>query len=239
MKKLFFAILLLVFLASCDKDPAFIEARFSVLGDSYSAFEGYVYPDSNKVWRGFPTIGVTGPELMWWSLVAEKTGWTLEKNNSYSASLICNMDHEDYGEHSYIRRMNNLGNPDVIFIFGGTNDIFDEAPLGDYIYANWTEEQLCMFRPALAYLLDQMQQIYPDAKLCMLIDMDLCSGGVDVSIRDAFIESMHVVANHYHVKSIDLNYIVKQKWHPNVDGQQSIATQILEAFLKDKEYLKH
>lgn len=239
MKKTVVAILLLVFLASCGKDSVFIKARFSVLGDSYSAFEGYVDPDSNKVWWGFPTIGVTGPELMWWSLVADETGWTLEKNNSYSASLICNMEHEGYGEHSYIRRMNNLGNPDVIFIFGGTNDVFDEVPLGDYIYANWTEEQLCMFRPALAYLLDQMQQIYPDAKLCMLIDMDLCSGGVDVSVRDAFIESMHVVANHYHVKSIDLNYIIKQKWHPNVDGQQSIATQILDAFLKDNDYLKH
>jgi hypothetical protein len=73
----------------------------------------------------------------------------------------------------------------------------------------------------------------------MLIDMDLCSGGVDVSVRDAFIESMHVVANHYHVKCIDLNFIIKQKWHPNVDGQQSIATQILDAFLKDNDYLKH
>ncbi|MBQ3354998.1 MAG: hypothetical protein IJG41_07610 [Bacteroidales bacterium] len=239
MKKTVVAILLLVFLASCGKDSVFIKARFSVLGDSYSAFEGYVDPDSNKVWWGFPTIGVTGPELMWWSLVADETGWTLEKNNSYSASLICNMEHEGYSEHSYIRRMNNLGNPDVIFIFGGTNDVFDEVPLGDYIYANWTEEQLCMFRPALAYLLDQMQQIYPDAKLCMLIDMDLCSGGVDVSVRDAFIESMHVVANHYHVKCIDLNFIIKQKWHPNVDGQQSIATQILDAFLKDNDYLKH
>ena len=72
MKKTVVAILLLVFLASCGKDSVFIKARFSVLGDSYSAFEGYVDPDSNKVWWGFPTIGVTGPELMWWSLVPPK-----------------------------------------------------------------------------------------------------------------------------------------------------------------------
>lgn len=239
MKKTLIAILLMFFLASCSKDPAFIKARFSVLGDSYSAFKGYVDPDSNEVWQSFPEIGVTGPELMWWSVLAEETGWTLEKNNSYSASLICNLDHDDYAEHSFIHRMNDLGNPDVIFIFGATNDIFDGAPLGDYIYANWTEEQLCTFRPALAYLLDHLQHLYPQAKLCLLIDMDLCSGGVDVSVRDAFIESMHVIANHYHVKSIDLNLIVKQKWHPNVVGQQSIAKQIVDALLKDQNYLNN
>lgn len=239
MKKTVIAILLMVFLASCGKDPPFIKARFSVLGDSYSAFQGYVDPDSNDVWESFPEIGVTGPEMMWWYVLAEETGWTLEKNNSFSASLICNLDHDDHAEHSFIRRMNDLGNPDVIFIFGATNDIFDEAPLGDYIYANWTEEQLCTFRPALAYLLDQLQRLYPQAKLCLLIDMDLCSGGVDVSVRDAFIESMHVVANHYHVKSIDLYYIVKQKWHPNVRGQQGIAKQIVDALLNDEDYLKN
>lgn len=231
----------MVFLASCAKDPVPSimknKTYFSVLGDSFSAFEGYVDPDSNAVWHDFPEIGVTEPEQMWWYQLADKGSWKLEKNNSFSGSMICNLDHLGYyGAHSFIRRMDNLGNPDAIFVFGGTNDVFNGAPLGDYIYADWSEEQLCMFRPALAYLLSQLKQLYPKAKLYLLVDMDLCSGGVADSIRDAYIESMHVVANHYHVKSIDLYYIEKERWHPNVKGQQRIANQIIESFFSSDDY---
>ena len=227
--KLIRSIVLLLFtivLVSCEKEPT--EIHFSILGDSYSAFEGYVDPEDNDYWAYYPEIGVTEPSQMWWYQVAEATGWILEKNNSFSGSLVCNLDpNHYYGAHSFIRRMDDLGDPDVIFVFGATNDAFAETPLGDYVYADWTDEQLCTFRPGLAYLYDNLKQLYPQAKLYFLVDMDLCSGGVSVEIRDAFIESIHVVSSHYDVNCIDIEKIRKDWWHPNAKGQKDIAKSVL------------
>lgn len=202
--------------------------RFSILGDSYSTYEGYVEPDSNAVFP-YDEIGLTGVEQMWWSQVADSTGWLLEQNNSFSGSLICNMNAVNYyGPYSFIRRMNNLGNPDVIFILGGTNDVYYEAPFGDYVYSDWTEEQLCTFRPALAYLLDNLKRNYPNAKLYFLLETHPCPGGIDTETLLNLAESVHRITHHYNVECIDLYDIHQSRWHPNVQGQKDIADQVLE-----------
>lgn len=238
MKKILLLIALAVVMSACVKTHE--PPRFSILGDSYSSLAGYVDPSTNDPWQYYEEIGgVTGPEQMWWSQVADSTGWLLDKNNSFSGALICNFQDfqngNHYGPNSFIRRMNNLGNPDVIFVFGATNDasVHDDefnpvTPLGDYVYNDWTEEQLCTFRPACAYLFANLQSLYPKAKVLFLLDMDLGSGGIDDERRDAFIESIHNICNHYNVDCIDLYGIHKVWWHPNVHGQKDIADQVLE-----------
>ena len=221
-----------VVMSSCVKpeDPIVepTEIHFSVLGDSYSTFEGYVDPDSNAVFH-YNEIGVTDVEQMWWWHVAVSKGWLLERNNSFSGSLICNMNASNYyGPYSFLRRMDNLGNPDVIFILGGTNDVWNDAPFGDYVYADWTEEQLCSFRPALAYLLDNMKRLYPKAKLYFVLETDPCPGGITEETRMNLIGSTHRITNHYNVDCIDLYDVHKKWWHPDVQGQKNIADQVLE-----------
>ena len=222
-------------MSACVKDPVWPhELRFSVLGDSYSTFKGYVDPETNDLWTDYDSIGVTDVSQMWWHQVATEMGWSLELNNSFSGSLICNMNAANYyGPYSFLRRMDHLGNPDVIFIFGGTNDVWDGAPLGDYIYADWTEEQLCTIRPAVAYMLDWLKQQHPNARLYFMIDLDFCSGGIPEETRVAFIESMHVITNHYGVECIDLHDVKKTWWHPNAEGQASIARQMIELLRAD------
>ena len=178
---------------------------------------------------------MTGAEQMWWHLVADSTGWLLDRNNSFSGSLICNMDVADYyGPFSFLRRMNNLGNPNVIFILGGTNDVWNDAPFGDYVYAGWTEEQLCSFRPALAYLLDNMKRLYPQAKLYLVLETDPCPGGISEETRLNLIGSTHRIANHYNVDCIDLYDVHKKRWHPDVEGQKNIADQVLDFLVTEK-----
>lgn len=219
----------------CVKTPDEPETiTFSVLGDSYSALEGTLDPETNDAYH-YDAIGITEPEQMWWNILARKKGWVLDKNNSFSGSLICNYNYVNYyGAHSFIRRMDNLGQPDVIFIFGATNDACAHnadgtiVSLGDYIYSGWTEEQLCSFRPALAYLYDNLKRQHPNAKLYFLIDMHLGSGSITVERRDAFIESIHHISSHYGVDCIDLQEIHKDQWHPDAKGQQYIANTIAE-----------
>lgn len=123
MKRLLPFIALAVVMSACVKPEEQNDIKFSVLGDSFSAFEGTVDPDSNDVYN-YERIGVTSAEQMWWHKVATAKEWTLEKNNSFSGSLMCNYWGFNagpyYKPHSFINRMDNLGNPDVIFIQGGT-----------------------------------------------------------------------------------------------------------------------
>ncbi len=235
---LIMAMVVTVIMSSCTKtdDPIDepTQIHFSILGDSYSSLEGYVDPETNDVWEHYEDIGVTNVEQMWWHKVAINMDWVLDKNNSFSGSLICNFsDFEDgnyYGCYSFLKRMNDLGNPDVIFILGGTNDVWQDAPFGDFVYADWTEEQLCSFRPALACLLDNVKRQHPDAKIYFLLETSPCPGGITEETRLNLVESVHRITDHYDVECIDLD-IHKDRWHPDVQGQDDIARQVLEALL--------
>ena len=225
-----------VLLGACGKDPLpEKQIRFSVLGDSYSAFEGYVQPDSNDVWYCPPPdnfINVTSVEEMWWHQVGIETGWKLDMNNSFSGSLICNKDVAHYyGACSFLRRMDNLGHPDVIFVFGGTNDVWQEAPLGNYVYNDWTEMQLCSFRPALAYLFASLQNLYPEATVYFMLDMQLGSGPADAPDPEEYKRSIQKIATHYGVPCIELNDVHKDWAHPDKQGQESIARQVLSVVM--------
>ena len=239
MKRLLPLLALAVLMSACVKpdDPVQpTEIKFSILGDSYSSYEGYVDPDTNDPWPHYSEIGVASVEQMWWYKVANKMEWSVELNNSFSGALISNFEDFDggsyYAPNSFIRRMDNLGNPDVIFIFGATNDVWQDAPFGDYVYSNWTEEQLCSFRPALAYLLDNVKRQFPRAKIYFLLETSPCPGGITEETRLNLVESVHQISNHYGVDCIDLS-IHKNWWHPDAQGQEDIARQVIEVLEAD------
>ena len=233
MKKSTLALVALAILMSaCTKPNDPKEIRFSILGDSFSAFKGYVYPDSNDAWYSPPphnNINVTQVEQMWWHKVATKMEWTLDKNNSFSGSLICNYwgfnAGSYYKPHSFINRMDNLGNPDVIFILGGTNDVWNGAYYGDFVYSDWTEGQLEQYRPALAYLFENLKQLYPKAIIYFMIDTSLADFD---QTGQLFVESAHTIARHYGIDCIDLHDIHKEWAHPDAEGQNDIAEQVLD-----------
>lgn len=219
-------------MSACVKPDDPKEISFSILGDSFSTFEGYVNPDSNDVWYCPPPnnlIDVTSVEQMWWYKLATKLGWVLDKNNSFSGSLICNFYGYNagpyYSPHSFIRRMDNLGNPDVIFVFGGTNDVWNGAYSGEFVYSDWTEGQLEYYRPALAYMFENLKQLYPKAKLYLLMDMHLSTYDNEGLM---FVESAHIIARHYGIDCIDLHDIHKAWAHPDLKGQDDIARQVIE-----------
>ncbi|MBQ6305212.1 MAG: hypothetical protein IJK78_01455 [Bacteroidales bacterium] len=230
-KTVLIALASVVVLSSCTKTPEPSEESplsFSILGDSYSSFKGTVDPETNDVWC-YDTIGVTNAEQMWWHKVATKMEWTLDKNNSFSGSLICNYWDFNAGSyykpHSFINRMDNLGDPDVIFVFGGTNDVWNGAYHGEYVYSDWTESQLEQYKPALAYLFENLKQLYPKAIIYFMIDTSLT--GFDHT-GQLFVESAHTIARHYGIDCIDLHDIHKEWAHPDAKGQNDIAEQVID-----------
>jgi hypothetical protein len=110
--------------------------------------------------------------------------------------------------------MNNLGSPDLIFIFGATNDSWAGVPIGQFKYDGWTKEELYEFRPAMAYMLYYMLGRYPNVKIYFLLN-----SGLDKTIN----ESVKTICEHYNVDCIELNDIDKKGGHPSINGMSQIS----------------
>ena len=195
--------------------------KVSILGDSYSTFKGSnpagyapFYPDANN--------DVKEVEQTWWSLFIQAKGYELDQNNSWGGTTICGTGyfHRAVFNSYFISRVDMLGNPDIIFVFGGTNDAWARSPLGEYQYADWTKDDCKDFRPALACLLDTLHRRYPKAQVYSILNSEL---------QEEYNESMRVVCRHYNVQLIELHDIEKQNGHPSIKGMQSICDQLLEA----------
>ena len=202
----------------------------SILGDSYSTYEGYLQPDTNTVWyHAIPIAGrtdVSHVRQTWWHRFISEGGYKLCVNNSFSGSTICHSgykrgtpDYADYSDRSFVTRMTNLGNPDIILVFGGTNDSWAGSPIGEYQYASWTKDDLYAFRPAMAYLLDGLKDHYPNVEIYFMLN-DGLSDEVNTSVR--------VICQHYDIPCIELHDIDKMSNHPSVKGMEAIAHQVTD-----------
>ena len=202
----------------------------SILGDSYSTFEGYTTPQENEQWY-FKTkrdrTDVEKVEQTWWWILCDEYGLQLEINNSYSGSTISYSGYygRDYKDRSFITRAPNIGNPDIILVFGATNDDWAGAPLGTLKYEGWSEEDLYSFRPAMTYLANYLTDNHPKSKIYFIVN-DCLKDEITATIRE--------VCNHYGISVVELKNIAKKTSHPTVAGMRQIAEQVGTA-LKPKE----
>ena len=212
-------------LLSCAQNPK----KVSILGDSYSTFEGHVTPETNVLWYyKNPQNGtdVNTVEQLWWYRFIQDHHDQLEVNNSFSGSTICNTGYNrmDFSCCSFVARMDNLGDPDIIFIFGATNDTWAGSPIGEFQYANWTKASLYQFRPAMAYMLDYMLTRYNRTKIYFILNTEL---------NDTINSSVKTICDHYKVDCIELKDIDKIAGHPSVKGMEQINQQV-SAFIDNQ-----
>ena len=196
---------------------------FSVIGDSYSTFEGYI-PEGNACWY-FTTArsdnDVSSVEQTWWHLFAKKNGYELLLNDSYSGSTICNTGYDgvDYSDRSFIKRMYNVtpNNPDLIVIFGGTNDSWANSPIGELQFKDWSSSDLYSCLPACCFLLDHLTTVAKDSQIIFLINTEL---------KEEITEGIIEACKHYGVQSLQLIDIEKQSGHPSIKGMSQICDQL-------------
>ena len=204
------------------------QQKVAILGDSYSTFAGYLSPATNFPWYSADLNSdiaknndVHSVEQTWWHQFVTKMGYELVCNNSFSGSTICHTGYnkEDYSDRSFITRLHHLGNPDIILIFGGTNDSWAGVPIGEYQYEGWTNADLYNFRPAFAYMLHNLRQLYPQAKIYNITNSEL-SEAVTVSADE--------ICRHYNVPNLLLKDVEKQWGHPSVKGMEAICNQLID-----------
>ena len=201
--------------AQCKKSVA-------IFGDSYSTFENYLSCDTNAVWyfQGKQKkTDVTDVEQTWWHLLLKEKGWKLECNNSFSGSTICYTGYrkEDYQNRSFHNRLRYLGSPDIILVFGATNDCWAKSPIGDYKYSDWTKKDLYSFRPAMAAMCDGLKKRYPNVDIYFIMNCDL---------TETITTSCRTICNHYGIPMIELHDVDKINGHPSVKGMKTIAEQV-------------
>ena len=200
----------------------------SILGDSYSTYEDFVTPATNELWyyakNSEQKTDVKDVRQTWWHQLIKENGWRLAVNNSYSGATISytGYDGNDYSPRSFNTRMDNLGQPDIIFIFGATNDSWAGSPIGDFKYEDIKKADLYEFRPALAHMLRWMTDRYVNTEIYFILNTEL---------KEEINTSVKTICAHYGVPVITLTEVDKISGHPSVKGMRQIADQV-NSFLK-------
>ena len=200
----------------------------SILGDSYSTYEDFVTPATNELWyyakNSDQKTDVKDVRQTWWHQLIKENGWRLAVNNSYSGATISytGYDGNDYSPRSFNTRMDNLGQPDIIFIFGATNDSWAGSPIGDFKYEGIKKADLYEFRPALAHMLRWMTDRYVNTEIYFILNTEL---------KEEINTSVKTICAHYGVPVITLTEVDKISGHPSVKGMRQIADQV-NSFLK-------
>lgn len=107
--------------------PKYSGKTYSVLGDSLSTFSGVSVGDNPY----YPRNGLEWVTDTWWKKVENLTGMILDTNNSLSSSCVSGHD-ATYTPMCSDSRLSALGTPDVVFIAGGTNDIYANMARGTW-----------------------------------------------------------------------------------------------------------
>ena len=205
--------------------------RIMIFGDSYSTYEGYI-PEGYAVYYSGHRENepdVSSANKTWWGRILESTDSTLVQNNSWSGSTIGYTGYNNAdcsGSSSFIYRFRKLAAEgffknnkiDTLFVFGGTNDSWSGAPLGELKYDNIEESDLFFVLPAIAHLAEELAKALPSTKIVFIANCD---------IKSEITDAMREVCEHYGLVFVALSGIDKLNSHPTELGMEQIYKQVL------------
>ena len=208
--------------------------NFMIIGDSYSTYQGCI-PEGYAVYYSPNGMSAEQPaskmakEDTWWMRFIAKTGWNLVQNNSWSGSTIGYTSYEGRDvsmSASYIYRYRQLlrqdyfrkNNIDTLFVFGGTNDSWCEAPLGEVKYDGFTEKELYNVLPAICYLMKTMSEDLAGIRVIFLLNCGL-KAQIGACMKEA--------GARYGIDVVELKGIEKLGGHPNARGMEQICEQVI------------
>ena len=209
--------------------------RFMILGDSYSTFTGHI-PEGYITYYTFPDGFCEGHvsrmqlDETWWKRFIKATGAELVLNDSWSGSTICYTGYEGdcSTTSSFIFRYRQLkehgffenNKLDTLFVFGGTNDSWVPAPLGEMKFDGFDESDLVCALPAICYLMGSLKHDLPDTRIVFIANCD---------INEQIVSCMKAAALRFGVEVVELSGVEKRDSHPTPLGMEQICNQILES----------
>lgn len=234
----------------------------SVLGDSISTFKGYI-PTADGFNEAhpstYPSRDVQSWDKTWWGLVIDRVDAKLGINDSWSGSRVQNTyNAENPGGNvgtkvcmSSMTRISNLGTngtPDVILIYGGTNDGkfskfggFD--PNQDYSQVDLDAVTWSTFEEAYVAMIMRLQYLYPNAKIVVVLPTHVSSWYTDekLEIMNTSIKQICEYFNIEYVNTPECGITLEDLpdgLHPNAKGMEYIANAVLDILLNSNEITK-
>ena len=205
-----------------------------IFGDSYSTFSGWI-PEGHAAY--YPPTLDTRPmidkvEDTWWHALIRETDSHLLLNESWSGSTV---GYTGYGgadtskTSSFITRLRKLNSDgffkdrkiDTAFVFGGTNDSWSDAPVGELKFENRSEADLYFVLPGVCEFLEELKNILTDARIIYIVNTDL---------KNEITDGIKCACEHYSIEYLFLSDIDKKADHPTVRGMKEIKEQILKYF---------
>ncbi len=204
-----------------------------IFGDSYSTFDKYI-PQGYKSYyseNGRPETDVTKVCETWWYQVITEANLNLVLNNSWSGSTIgyTGYNNTDCSKvSSFIYRLNRLisdgffikNDIDTVFVFGGTNDSWSNAPLGEIKHCDFVNDDFYCVLPAVCYFLKLLKETLPQAKIYCLINTE---------IKDEIASCMKNTCKKYNITPVTFDKIDKTCGHPTIKGMKDIKDGVLKA----------
>ena len=202
-----------------------------IFGDSYSTYEGHI-PAGYAVYysghRDNPP-DVFDVKNTWWGRLIAETDSTLVQNNSWSGSTIgyTGYNNSDCSHSSsFIYRFEKLlaegffeeHKIDRLFVFGGTNDSWSNAPLGESDKEAIEESDLFCVLPAIKHFIARLAKKLPDTKLVVIGNCD---------IKSEITSALALAAERAGATYVGLSGVDKINGHPTELGMEQIKDQIL------------
>ncbi|MBP3936362.1 MAG: hypothetical protein IK954_02115 [Clostridia bacterium] len=202
-----------------------------IFGDSYSTFKGFV-PEGYSVYYSEiprPETDVTKLSETWWHQVASAMDLDVVLNDSWSGATIGYTSYNGVDcsqTSSFICRLRRLIDQgyfegqavDTVFIFGGTNDSWSDAPLG-CLTEGIDEQALYSVLPAIGYFLTLLRETLPQAMIYCIINDEL---------KPEIADTMKAVCLQHGIIAVTLEGIDKRCGHPTVKGMKAIADTVLQ-----------
>ena len=149
-------------IVSDDLSTPLQNKKISVLGDSFSAYAGFI-PSGNEAYYTGSNAGVSNVNQMWWQRIINNNGATRDTINAYSGANVSSIRNQSYCL-SNTSMCENIGTPDIVIIMAGIND-FSHSPalLGDYSGNTSFPSTNENFADAYALMLSRITDTYKTA----------------------------------------------------------------------------
>ena len=198
------------------------DKRITIIGDSISTFNKTGFTTSGSY---YPKNDVNMVEFTWWDKVIGAFGGYSESNLSYGGSTASDAcEQHNMGTSLYKRTISdNIGNPDVIIIALGYNDVYWGTSVGNFDYDTPISElSESTFADAYIKGIKSIQNRFPNAEIiCVWI-------GPNTSSYTKHINAIHDIASHYNLPYIVASeYSVIENVHPNKNGMDAIYKKVI------------
>ena len=203
--------------------------KVGVIGDSISSFSGII-PSGYKAYYPKSDCDVnTWQKTYWGKLITDYWNAELDVNCSWSGGCVApGVSGKTVGS-DFVSRCRDFVDPDVILLYGGTNDAIasNGVAQGDYDYDSpfASLNTHLRFRDSYIAVIKAIQVNYPDAQIIVILG-DHVTGEFATSVVE--------IAAHYQLPLVDFRddpTLAANKYsgsHPNATGMAYMAKKIYD-----------